>query len=153
MRVIAETLVALLFTALLTTVAIAIFQASDGGGIGTAIDSAWRVTAVGTGAAFMLWTALLLIGNIINRRRSWLVHVVANFSSALLAALINGGVVLLIGLTTQDGFGWLFAVAALAALVAFVVAALISLLLTHLVIVRRAVPLADAPELPAESAA
>jgi hypothetical protein len=136
-RVIAETLVTLVFTALLTIVAVALFQAGSGGDLGAAVDSAWRLIGTGAGIAFVLWTVALLIGNIATRRRGWVAHVVLGFGTALLAALVNGGVALVIAAVAPSEFSWLFAVASLVALVAFLVAALVALLLTHLVIVRR----------------
>lgn len=137
MRVIAESLVALVFTALLTIVAVALFQAGNGGDAGEAVDSAWRVTGTGAGIAFTLWAIMLVIGNIATRRRGWAAHVVVGIGTALLAAFVNAGVVVVIALVAPSDDSWLFAVAALAALVAFLLAALVALLLTHLVVVRR----------------
>ena len=137
MRVIAESLVALVFTVLLTIVGVALFQASGGGDPGAAIDSAWRLTGTGASIAFTLWTIMLVIGNIATRRRGWAAHVVLGFGTALLAALVNVGVVILIALVAPSEDSWVYAIAAVATLVAFLIAALVSLLLTHLVIVRR----------------
>jgi hypothetical protein len=137
MRVIAESLVALVFTALLTIVGVALFQAGGGGDPGDAVDSAWRLTGTGAGIAFTLWTIMLVIGNIASRRRGWAAHVVLGFGTALLAALVNAGVVILIALVAPSEDSWVYAIAAIATLVAFLIAALVSLLLTHLVVVRR----------------
>jgi hypothetical protein len=124
MRVIAETLVTLVFTALLTILGVALFQAASGGEFGQSVDSAWRAI-------------MLVIGNIATRRRGWAAHVVIGFGTALLAAVVNATVAIGIAAVAPSDYSWLFAVASLAALTAFLVAALASLLLTHLVIVRR----------------
>jgi hypothetical protein len=137
MRVIAESLVALVFTVILTIVAVALFQASGGGDAGEAIDSAWRLTGTGAGIAFTLWAIMLVIGNIATRRRGWAAHVVLGFGTALLAALVNVGVVILIAVVAPSEDSWVYAVAAIASVVAFLIAALVALLLTHLVVVRR----------------
>jgi hypothetical protein len=137
MRVIAESLVALVFTVLLTIVGLALFQAGGGGDPAAAIDSAWRLTGTGAGIAFTLWAIMLVIGNIATRRRGWAAHVVIGFGTALLAALVNLAVVVLIALVAPSDDSWLYAVAAVAALIAFVLAAAAALLLTHLVVVRR----------------
>ena len=141
MRVLAESLVALVFTALLTIVAVALFQAGNGGDPGQAIDSAWRLTGTGAAIAFTLWAVMLVIGNIALRRRGWAAHVFIGFGTAVLAALVNLGVVILIALVAPSDDSWVYAIASVAALVAFLLAALAALLLTHLVVVRRrAVP-------------
>jgi hypothetical protein len=137
MRVIAESLVALVFTVLLTIVGVALFQASGGGDPGEAIDSAWRLTATGAAIAFTLWAIMLVIGNVATRRRGWAAHVVIGFGTALLAAFVNAGVVILIALVAPSDDSWIYAIAAIATLVAFLIAALVGLLLTHLVVVRR----------------
>jgi hypothetical protein len=137
MRVIAESLVALVFTVLLTIVGVALFQASGGGDPGAAIDSAWRLTATGAAIAFTLWAVMLVIGNIATRRRGWAAHVVLGFGTAVLAALVNAGVVILIALVAPSDDSWVYAIAAIATLVSFLIAALVSLLLTHIVVVRR----------------
>jgi len=137
MRVIAESLVALVFTVVLTIVGVALFEAGGGGDPGEAVDSAWRLIGTGAGIAFTLWTIMLVIGNIATRRRGWAAHVVLGFGTALLAALVNVGVVVLIALVAPSEDSWVYAIAAVATLVAFLIAALLSLLLTHLVVVRR----------------
>ena len=148
MRVIAESLVAFVFTALLTIAGVALFQASGGGDPGAAVDSAWRLTGRGAGIAFTLWAIMLVIGNIATRRRGWAAHVVLGFGTALLAAFINAGVVILIALVAPSDDSWVYAIAAIASLVAFLVAAVIALLLTHLVVVRRRPAVAEtAPEI------
>jgi hypothetical protein len=137
MRVVAESLVALVFTVLLTIVGVALFQASGGGDPGEAIDSAWRLTGTGAGIAFTLWAIMLVIGNIATRRRGWAAHVVIGFGTALLAALVNVGVVVLIAVVAPSEDSWVYAVAAIASVLAFLIAALVALLLTHVVVVRR----------------
>ena len=137
MRVVAESLVALVFTVLLTIVGVALFQASGGGDPGEAIDSAWRLTGTGAGIAFTLWAIMLVIGNIATRRRGWAAHVVIGFGTALLAALVNVGVVVLIAVVAPSEDSWVYAIEAVATLVAFLIAALVALLLTHVVVVRR----------------
>ncbi len=112
MRVIAESLVALVFTVLLTIVGVALFQASGGGDPGAAVDSAWRLTGTGAGIAFTLWAIMLVIGNIATRRRGWAAHVVLGFGTALLAALVNVGVVILIALVAPSDDSWVYAIAA-----------------------------------------
>src|SRR3954447_3979669 len=155
MRVIAETLVTLVFTALLTILGVALFQAASGGEFGQSVDSAWRLIGTGAGIAFVLWAIMLVIGNIATRRRGWAAHVVIGFGTALLAAVVNAAVALAIAVVAPSDYSWLFAVASLAALTAFLLAAVASLLLTHLVIVRRRPrPLEAAPEsAPAEAPA
>ena len=98
---------------------------------------------------------MLVIGNIATRRRGWAAHVVIGFGTALLAALVNAGVVILIALVAPSDDSWVYAVASIAALVAFLLAALVSLLLTHLVVVRRrpAEPDAASETAPAEASA
>src|SRR5262245_4379898 len=113
MRVIAESLVALVFTALLTIAAVAVFQAVSGGDPGQAIDSAWRLIPVGAGIAFTLWAAMLVIGNIALRRRGWGAHVGIGFGTAVLAALVNAAVVIVIGLVAPSEYSWVLAAASL----------------------------------------
>jgi Na+/melibiose symporter-like transporter len=80
---------------------------------------------------------MLVIGNVATRRRGWAAHVVIGFGTALLAAFVNAGVVILIALVAPSDDSWIYAIAAIATLVAFLIAALVGLLLTHLVVVRR----------------
>ncbi|MHA6669269.1 hypothetical protein ACX3O0_10420 [Homoserinimonas sp. A447] len=131
-RAIAETVVALLVALVLTIVGIALLDLVDGADATTAFfDTSPRLVFGVLWPVLALWTLLVLIGNLRNRLRASGMKFLTGVVSTIVACVLTAVGWLVFSLV---GGGWglfLFAIT-LVPTVFFFVAAVISLLVTHL---------------------
>lgn len=136
-RAIAETFAALLLALLLSIVGAVLLGLSDGtDAAGAFLDIGPRLVLGVLWPTLILWTALVLIGNIKNRRRGSGTKFLTGVMSTIATGLATPVGWLVFSLFAGDWGVLLFAVA-LAPTVIFFVAALVALALVHLVFFRR----------------
>ena len=136
-RAIAETFAALLLALLFSIVGAVLLGLSDGtDAAGAFLDIGPRLVLGVLWPTLILWTALVLIGNIKNRRRGSGTKFLTGVMSTIATCLVTPVGWLVFSLFAGDWGVLLFAVA-LAPTVIFFVAALVALALVHLVFLRR----------------
>jgi hypothetical protein len=135
-RAFAETFVAIVLGLLLSVIGAGILQLFNGSGLPTAfLDTGPRLILGALWPALILWSLLLLIGNLRNRARDAGWKVLTNLISTLVVALLASGAWLYIS-TVPGGFGMLVFGIALVASVVFLIGAAVAILVTHLLIFR-----------------
>lgn len=137
-RVVAETIVGLVLTALLAIVAVGLLDFVSGTDAATSFLELAPSTVFGVlWPALTLWAPLLVVGNIRNRHRASAWKFFTNLTSAVVAGIVN---VVVFTVIAFSGGGWalLLVGIVLAAVIGFVVGAAVALALTHFVFFKAA---------------
>jgi hypothetical protein len=142
MRILAETVVGILFTLVLMWLLLGALNTIDSADpAGAFVGQSFAIMFGAFWIGLLLWVVLVVVGNIVHRKRRPGVRVLHNLLSALGSAVINILVFVVIGMSAGGWAALLIAIVVMAAL-AFLVAAAIAIPLTHLVFFR---PRAAAP--------
>ncbi len=136
MRVFLETLVAVALTAVLHWATAGLVGLPDSDFVTAFLQQAPGFAFGTFWIGYALWVVLLVIGNLWHRRRAPGWRLASNFVSAIVAGVVNTVAFFVIGLVA-GGWGLLVAAIAIVSGLIFVAAALVSLLLTHLVFFRK----------------
>lgn len=139
-RVVAESLVALILTVILTIAVVGTLDFLSGSDVVTSfVEQAPSTVFPVLWPALGLWAVLVIIGNSRNSRRASAWKFLTNLISALAAGVVN--VLIFTVLAFSGGGGWalLLVGIAIAVVVAFLVAAAIALALTHFVFFRHGI--------------
>ena len=136
-RAFAETFVAIVLGLLLSVIGAGILQLIGGADARTAfLDTGPRLIFGALWPALILWSLLLLIGNLRNRARNAGWKMMTNLISTVAVALLATGAWLYIS-SVSTGFGMLLLGIAVSASVTFLIGAALAILATHLLIFRR----------------
>ena len=136
-RAVAETLVALGLTIILAFLFVAVFGILSGESfIVSFTEYAPSMTIGLLWPAYLIWLVFLVISNLLNRTRSAQRKLVLGFVGAIVTAVLFLIMLQGFSFTMGDDWGWVLLTVALIPLPFFIAAAAVSLVITHLVILR-----------------
>ena len=141
-RIVLEVVLIIVITIALAWLVLAAFALTDSADpIGTLVDQTPRVLFGPLGIALGLWTVLVVIGAIVQRRRAVGWRIATHLVSLVAALLVNVGVLTIVSVVSGGGqgedWGMLVVAIAVAAGGLLLVAGTVAVLLVELVILRQ----------------
>ena len=144
-RIVLEVVLILSITIVAAWSVLAVLPLADSADpIGTLVDQTPRVLFGGLGVALVLWTVLLVIGAIVQRRRAVGWKIATHLVSLIAALVVNIGILAIVSVAAGGGssedWGLIVVIIAVAAGGVLLVAGIVSVLLVELVILRPRAP-------------
>jgi hypothetical protein len=142
MRIVAETVVGVLLTLLITLLVTgALLSIDNPDPAGAFLSDAPQLVFGVFWIGIVLWVISVIVGNVVHRDRRPRARVTHNLVSAFVAAVLTLAVYVAIGITA-GGWGLLIVGIAMVPALAFLVGAAIAIPVTHLVLLRPRTPAA-----------
>jgi len=140
-RIVLEVVLIVSITVALAWLVLAAFALTDSADpVGTLVDQTPRVLFGGLGVALVLWTVLVIIGAIVQRRRAVGWRIATHLVSLIAALLVNVGVLAVVtvasGGVQGEDWGLVVVIIAVAAGGVMLVSGTVAVLLVDLVILR-----------------